>query len=83
VAPKVDVELVYTELKKAVGEGWVVYKEAVAGFVLGECCSRSIMTRSVAMVMRRRLMSYSEWQEAEGEEVVSRDYSANAHIQVF
>jgi len=37
VAPKVDVELVYTELKKAVGEGWVVYKEAVAGFVLGEC----------------------------------------------
>lgn len=35
MAPKVDIEPIYTELKKCIGEGWAVYKEAVAGFILG------------------------------------------------
>jgi len=36
MAPKVDLEPIYTELKKVVGEGWNVYKEAVTGFMLGK-----------------------------------------------
>lgn len=35
--PRLDFEPIYTELKLAVGEHWVEYKEAVTLFLLGTC----------------------------------------------
>lgn len=52
MAPKVDLEPIYTELKKVVGEGWNVYKEAVTGFVLGElwCCAGVVVVMEYDVV---------------------------------
>lgn len=34
-APRVDLELIYTSLKTAIGEHWSTYKDAISRFVLG------------------------------------------------
>ena len=36
IAPRIDLENVYTNLKAAVGEGWPIYKETMSLFVAGE-----------------------------------------------
>lgn len=35
IAPRIDLENIYTNLKAAVGEGWSVYKETMGLFVAG------------------------------------------------
>ena len=35
MAPRVDIETIYTELKRLVGDHWNTYKDAVARYMLG------------------------------------------------
>jgi hypothetical protein len=35
MAPRIDVEPIYTALKLSIGENWQLYKATVAEFVLG------------------------------------------------
>jgi hypothetical protein len=37
VAPRIDLEPIYTALKLAIGEHWQLYKATVAEFVMGTC----------------------------------------------
>jgi len=36
MAPRVDIETIYTELKRLVGDHWNAYKDAVARYMLGK-----------------------------------------------